>query len=210
MVTSEVAEIFGIDFLNQYHMVKKVWMGWCVVAVGCGFTLNSSLMWVHVRKSLSKEALVGNFTKITKINLVEQLIFDLCLGVAGLLYLQPIYKEHGAVQATCYSLLALTAWMMHVQVLLFFVMATPDDPLYSKERLEDLLLLSSGAVADDKTMDPQPKASSTQKVNLYPNATDSLKPSVIGSPDLESARPREDIDLGGISIAFQSSFEDVS
>jgi hypothetical protein len=188
--SSEVAEILGIDFLSRYHIAKKLWMGWCVVAVGCGFTLNSSLMWIHVRNSLSKEAMVGNFTKITKINLVEQLIFDLCLGVAGLLYLQPIYKQHGAVQASCYSLLALTAWMMHVQVLIFFVVATPDDPLYSKERLDDLLLLSSGAMAEDKTMEPQPKASSTHKAKRYPNATDSLKPSVIGSPDLESARAR--------------------
>merc|ERR1719326_2862318 len=87
---------FGLSVgLTETHGVK-VWMAWCFVSACLTFTFSSVVMLIVVQCCSNWGTKAGSMGLVTKINLAEQLFYDLCLGMAGLLYLQPFYNKYGA------------------------------------------------------------------------------------------------------------------
>jgi hypothetical protein len=143
--TTEVGATFGLD----HDKAKKMWIVWIFLSACVAFTINSVVMTIVVQRYMDCEINGGGIGLVTKLNLAEQLIYNLCLGLAGLLYALPAYNAHGAVQGLVYSLLALVAWMMHAQVFAFYCVTKPDDPLYSEKALHGLLNDEKGDVAPE-------------------------------------------------------------
>ena len=188
-----VLAVCGTSAGPSYHDGVTVWFSWVLFSACFAFSLTAVLMWIVAVKYLPEDANVGSLVIVTKINLVEQLIYNLTLVFAGGLYMSPAYNKYGMVQAAVFALLFVAAWLMHIQMLIFFAVTQPDDPMYSQKQLKSLLLLISGEleVVAEATAGAVAVARGSPKAKKTTTPT----PSKIGSPVPESAQQRPNSEL---------------
>jgi hypothetical protein len=127
-------------FRDGLYMILGAWLlfGTCVVLSGLAaaqyYIARFHLKNVDGARSLQETALI---------NLVEQVFFDTFIVVYVALY-QSDNTVSGSNIAAYHSVGFLMYWAMHIQVVLFFAVLGPTDPLYSQGDLDSLLLKATG------------------------------------------------------------------
>jgi hypothetical protein len=175
-----VIAVSGTPVVPSYTGGVKVWYSWVLLSTCLVLTIAAVLMWICVTKCLPKAPNVGSLITVTKINLVEQLIYIVALAAAGALCMSPAYNEYGMVQAAVFTLMFIPAWIMHIQMLIFFGITQSDDAFYSQKRLQCLLLLAAPELRD--VVDAVAAVADSDATVAAP------KPAKIGSPMPESAQ----------------------
>lgn len=135
-VAKAVAIYEGGDYFDR---TNTAYLLWCLFSACLGLSGLSLLMWFIMAKYLEQTPRTRNLRRVTCINVGEQGLYDICLLITGLLYMLPQYNQYGTVQGATYTLMFVLLWLMHAQVLLFFVVCDPEDPLYSQKDFDALL-----------------------------------------------------------------------
>jgi len=181
-----VLAVSGTSVGPSYTSGVKVWFIWVLFSACFVLSLAAVLMWIVAEKYLPDDAKVESLVLVTRINLVEQLIYDATLALAGALCMSPAYNKYGMVQACVFALLFGAAWLMHVQMLVFFAVTESDDPMHSQRQLRSLLLLMSGEVGVVVEAATDAVVEACGSPNAKKKTTP--EPSKVGSPVLESAQ----------------------
>lgn len=128
-------EFMRASFQEGWYMVWGAWLlfGTCVVLSGL-----AAAQYYIARFHLGDLDGARSLQEIALINLVEQVFFDIFFVVYVTLY-QSDNSESGSNIAAYHSVGFLTYWAMHVQVVLFFAILGPTDPLYSQGDLDSLM-----------------------------------------------------------------------
>lgn len=119
------------------------WTVWCFLSACCGLTFLAILMWWVATKWLRHAPDSKGLKQMTWVNLTEQVMYNICLGIVAMLYFSDAYSDYGIVQATYYVLYTALYWMMHAQVLVFFMVVKPNDPLYNEVEFTNLMSLTT-------------------------------------------------------------------
>mmetsp|Transcript_44904 Transcript_44904/g.81962 ORF Transcript_44904/g.81962 Transcript_44904/m.81962 type:complete len:426 (-) Transcript_44904:53-1330(-) len=152
--TSTWMFVASIWVRSAFDISMLVYMAWCFTSICVVFTGLAVLM-LHVTQVPLKDFSdgstqdlnmdgfmpstpkapvpeLGSLRLVTRINLVEQVMYNVVLLVTGLLYLTDYYNQKGEVQAVVKAMFQFLMWVGHLQVLFFFIVCDPKtDPLYS-------------------------------------------------------------------------------
>jgi len=129
----------------QFWESTLIWTAWLFISACCVFTVFAVQMWLFVAKHLNNvkdTEKVQGLRLVTMVNLVEQMVYNLFLAAVGVLYFPEHSNSFGNIQLAYFTLLFGLYWMLHAQVLFFFLVVKPNDPFHSKPDLEMLMLLS--------------------------------------------------------------------
>lgn len=121
----------------------QIWTAWLSISACCIFTVFAMQMWRFVARYLNNvkdSQKVQGLRTVTLVNLIEQMVYNLFLVAIGVLYFPEHSNRFGHVQLAYYTLLCGLYWMMHIQVLFFFLVVKSNDPFHSKTDLEQLML----------------------------------------------------------------------
>jgi len=134
-----------------------VWTVWLFISACCVFTVFAVQMWLFVAKHLHNvrdTQKVQGLRLVTLVNLVEQMVYNFFLAAVGVLYFPEHSNHFGNVQLAYFALLFGLYWMIHAQVLFFFLVVKSDDPMHSKTELE-MLMLSSNVEEESASKDAE-------------------------------------------------------
>jgi len=123
----------------SFDIVILCWIGWSILTAVCLNSVLAVLMWHVVRQALGSFQRAASLRRVTLVNLLEQVLYNLIFTTTIALYMPDAYHSYGAVQAGVYVGVFLLAWLVHAQVLLFFTVCDPNDPLYSDQGLQALV-----------------------------------------------------------------------
>jgi len=154
-----------------FDIAMLLYMIWCFISICCIFTGLAALMMYVTNVSLrdfaegsrpvdmnglvpskaeSPAPELGSLRVVTRINLAEQVLYNVMLLVLGVLYLSEEYNKRGMVQCAVKVIYQLLIWVAHVQIIVFFIACDPMDPLYSKQVFVALMEEMSEAVHSDE------------------------------------------------------------
>jgi len=189
MTMIRVATEFGYGL--KFKQCTWVWSVWLFISACCIFTIFAVQMWCFVAKCLRNETNRLNLKGlrlVTLVNFWEQMLYNLCLPAIAVLYFPQHSNKFGRIQLAYFAVYFGLYWMMHIQVLFFFLVVETNDPFHSKRDLDMLLLMPNEGEepasknAENPVAIGSPTLSSQSTCDVVPNL-----PSVVPPPCIAEA-----------------------
>jgi hypothetical protein len=118
----------------------ELWMRFYIgIGLMC-YVVLGTLAAVEMVRISRKLQLDDTLNTVTHLNLAEQVIFNVVLIACCIIYYTPDYERKGSLQAATFYLSNLVGnWVVHIQVLLFFLACNKTDPFRSQYHFDQLM-----------------------------------------------------------------------